>query len=353
MENSKFAQALLRRREEAAKKATQTSISVSQISEKSIISVEEQSIDPDIEVSMVVDEDQELFQLQRENQDLKAKIRELMQQNKVLSQKIDDLLDQSEIEILTEQVSNLQIELTNEKNLKKQAEDRLLYLQYQYDIKCKEAAANMKILESLQLKNRKLQEQNSSLSQINASQLESDQYSNGSRRSRLSNGQMPDSPRRYQPEPNYQQNYQQPPDSPKRYQPEPNYQQNYQPPESPKRFQAEPSSPRRYQEELPPPSRIQQDLPNPSMYQDNIPQNQPRYAPNSARSSNSSSNSRNPADMEYDDLIRERDMLEDKKIELENIMDENFDDVDPNISNQYNRVLTRLSQVKRELRFRS
>ncbi|EAX97512.1 hypothetical protein TVAG_429480 [Trichomonas vaginalis G3] len=333
MENSKFAQALLRRREEAAKKATQTSISVSQISEKSIISVEEQSIDPDIEVSMVVDEDQELFQLQRENQDLKAKIRELMQQNKVLSQKIDDLLDQSEIEILTEQVSNLQIELTNEKNLKKQAEDRLLYLQYQYDIKCKEAAANMKILESLQLKNRKLQEQNSSLSQINASQLESDQYSNGSRRSRLSNGQMPDSPRRYQPEPNYQQ--------------------NYQPPESPKRFQAEPSSPRRYQEELPPPSRIQQDLPNPSMYQDNIPQNQPRYAPNSARSSNSSSNSRNPADMEYDDLIRERDMLEDKKIELENIMDENFDDVDPNISNQYNRVLTRLSQVKRELRFRS
>lgn len=302
IDNSKFAQALLRRREEATKRASQISANVSKNSEQSYISNEEPSIiDQDNEISIMVDEDQELFQIQRENQELKAKIRDLMQQNKTLAQKIDDLLDHSEIDMLTEQISNLEIELTNEKNQRKQAEDRLLYLQYQYDIKCKESAANMKILESLQLKNRKLQEQNSSLYQSNMSQLDNDQYSNASRFSR----NAPESPRRNDL------------NSPRRNEPS-----------SPRRFQDEPE---RYQVDTGSPKR-----PKPEM-----------------RSSNSSLGSQNPADMETVDINREIKILETRKVELEDILDETFDNVDPNIQNQYNRLLTRLSQLKRELRFRS
>lgn len=158
-----------KRRNSKSEFVEDTQISKSQISDISFSVLDD-------DAQQIVELQNEISQLQRENRDLRA-------QNKALQKKIIECQDTSEIDSLSEELIEAKARLEEERAQRKIAEDNIVYLKNELNLKSKNVKANISIIESLQIKNMKLQELISSMKgepieQSNYSQMmESEQNS--------------------------------------------------------------------------------------------------------------------------------------------------------------------------------
>ena len=127
----------------------------------------------DLTISAIGEETEQYYEYQSQIQKLQKENRELKNQNRILQNKIKDLQDSNEVESLLEQVSELRNQLENERAQRNLAEENILYMKRELELKSKNVKANLKIIESLQIKNMKLQE---SIAEMRGEPLEESSY---------------------------------------------------------------------------------------------------------------------------------------------------------------------------------
>jgi beta-glucosidase-like glycosyl hydrolase len=156
----------------------------------------------DISFSILDDDAQQIVDLQYQVQDLQRQNKELRNQIKNLQRELINCQDTSEIDSLSEELLEVKAQLEEERAQRKISEDHIVYLKREIDLKSKNVKANIKIIESLQIKNMKLQELISSMrgepiDQSNYSQMmDSEQNSQVSFRSNSSGSSRASSARR-------------------------------------------------------------------------------------------------------------------------------------------------------------